>query len=105
MRSIEADEGSTDTRSACDSREAEGVLNEHRRDRNRIGPKEFFVNLSRGRRLQKWDGLREELAHFAENPGKLLLAKRTQFLDDERRVNRKDLCQLDDGYSRQHPVD
>jgi hypothetical protein len=50
VRSIEADEGSTDTRSACDSREAEGVLNEHRRDRNRIGPREVFVNLSRGKR-------------------------------------------------------
>jgi predicted transcriptional regulator len=46
VRSIEANVGSTDARSACDGREAEGVLYEHRRDTSRIGPSEIAVNLS-----------------------------------------------------------
>jgi hypothetical protein len=48
MRTIEADEGSIDTHSACDVREAEMVLEEHRRDDRRIAPTETVVQLSRG---------------------------------------------------------
>lgn len=49
--------------------------------------------------------LREKLANFAENLGQLLLANSAQFLDDERRVNRKDLRQFDDGHFRQDAID